>query len=76
MTDARSASIRRYAAAYDHFAEEEQLLVAEGRYDAAQEAHAIALNILRSYRAELDDPEPQESCHCAFCILAPFRRVA
>ena len=53
---ARSEAIRRYAAAYDRWATDEQLLIAEGHFPEAQGAHEYALWSLRAYRAELDDP--------------------
>ena len=55
---ARSTALRLLAAAHDHWAEEEQVAIAEGRYAEAEGAHQFALLALRSYRAELDDPEP------------------
>lgn len=50
--NSREAVLRRLAEAYDHHAEEEQILVAEGRYDEAQAEHELCLRILRAYRAE------------------------
>lgn len=55
---ARREAIRMYAAAYDRFAEQEQVLVAEGMYAEAQGAHEFAMWCLRAYRVELDDPDP------------------
>ena len=52
-------ALRRYAAAYDHFATEEQVLVAEGRYDDAQAAHVIALHCLHAWQKEDKDPAPR-----------------
>jgi hypothetical protein len=56
---ARSEARKRYAEAHEHFAEEEQLLVDEGRYSEAEGAHAYALWCLRAYAAETHDPEPK-----------------
>ena len=50
--DPREAVVRRLAEAYDRHAEEEQILVAEGRYDEAQVEHDVCLRILRAYKAE------------------------
>src|SRR5204862_299052 len=47
------------AFAHDHWAEEEQTLVAEGKIVEAEGAHQFALMTLRAYRAEIDDPEPK-----------------
>lgn len=69
VPNGRSAAVRRYAAAYDRHAEEEQALVAIGEYDRAQDAHDHALLVLRAYRAELDDPEPRATCACGQCAL-------
>lgn len=56
VASARREAIRTYAAAYDRWAESEQVLVAEGMYADAQGAHEYAMWCLRAYRAELDDP--------------------
>lgn len=73
----RNLVIRQYAAAYDRLAEDEQIAVARGEYDRAQEAHELAMVVLRAYRAEMDDPEPRDTCACASCVLVrSFRRVA
>jgi hypothetical protein len=53
---ARAAVLRTLATRHDYFAEQEQLLVAEGRYAESQGAHKYALWVLRAYRAEMDDP--------------------
>jgi len=55
----RSNAIRFYATAYDHFAQEEQVCIAEGRMVEAEGAHHFALMLLRAYKAEIDDPEPK-----------------
>ena len=55
---ARTTALRMLAAAHDHWAEEEQVAIAEGRYAEAEGAHQFALLALRAYRADLDDPEP------------------
>ncbi len=57
---ARAAVVRQLAAAYDRFAEEEQTLVAEGRYVEAEGAHVVAVRLLRAYQAELDDPKVEK----------------
>jgi len=56
---ARSAVIRQLAEAYDCHAEQEQVLVFEGRYDEAQAEHEVAQKVLRAYRIEMDDPKPE-----------------
>jgi len=56
--EARREAVRLYARAYDEWATEEQVLVAEGRYVEAEGAHVQALIVLRAYQRELDDPEP------------------
>ena len=58
-TEARKATIRQLAAAYDNHAEREQELVGRGCYALAQEAHEYAVLVLRAYHAEVDDPEPR-----------------
>jgi hypothetical protein len=55
----RSQAIRTYALAHDHWAEEEQTRIAEGKEVEAEGAHQFALMTLRAYRAEIDDPEPK-----------------
>ena len=55
-SEARQAVLRVLAARHDHFATQEQLLVEQGEYDKAAEAHAYANAVLRAYRAELDNP--------------------
>jgi hypothetical protein len=69
--------LRAYAEAYDRHAETEQVLVAVGEYDRAAEAHERAMVALRAYKAELDDPEPRETCACVQCGLyrVGIRRV-
>ncbi len=57
--DPRQAVLRQLAAAYDRLAEEEQILVSEGRYVEAEGAHQVAVRLLRAYTAELDDVKPQ-----------------
>jgi hypothetical protein len=56
---ARHAVLCQLAVAYDHFAEEEQILIAEGRFVEAQGAHVVGLTVLQAYRAEMDDPKPR-----------------
>jgi hypothetical protein len=59
LVDPRAAVIRRLAAAYDKFAEEEQELAGLGWYERSTIAHGYCLIVLRAYRAELDDPTPE-----------------
>lgn len=56
---ARKAALEQYAHAHDHFSEQEQILKLRGQEVEAVGAHAYALQTLRAYRAELDDPEPK-----------------
>lgn len=74
----RTPVLERYAAAYERMAELEQVSVAQGQYDQAEAAHALALACLRAYTAEQDDPEPRDTCHCVNCNLyrVGVRRVA
>ena len=67
---ARQLVLRRLADAHDRFAEEEQVLVAEGRYAESQGAHQYAVWVLRAYRAELDDRKPADACLCQTCCKA------
>lgn len=60
--DPRQAVIRRLAASYDRFADEEQVLVSEGKYAEAEGAHEACRIILRAYQAESDDPTPEGLC--------------
>ena len=55
---AKEAVLTQLAARYEHFAELEQLLIAEGKYTEAQGAHAIGQQIVGIYKSELDDPVP------------------
>jgi hypothetical protein len=55
----RANAIRFYATAYDHFAQEEQVCVAEGRMVEAEGAHQFCRMLIRAYKAEIDDPEPK-----------------
>jgi hypothetical protein len=71
----RDAALNQYGAAYERLAELEQVSVARGQYDQAQAAHALALSVLKAYTAEQDDPKPRDTCRCAVCHLAAFRRV-
>lgn len=68
---AKREAIYRYAAAQERFAELEQVLVAEGRYDEAPAAHELGLVCLRAYRNEIDDPLPEGRG-----TLPPYRYVA
>jgi hypothetical protein len=61
MASARRSVLEQLALAHDHWAEEEQRLVGEGRYIESQGAHEIAVSLLRAYRAELDDPKPRKA---------------
>lgn len=54
---ARQAALHRYAAAYDRFAEEEQMHHLLGNWPEAEGAHVYAMACLRAYRAEMDDPD-------------------
>lgn len=56
--EARKAVLRHLAAAHDRFAEQEQILVAEGRHAEAHGAHLYGLLVLRAYQIEADDPIP------------------
>lgn len=56
---ARANALRRYAAAFDHFAELEQTAHVEGNVIEHEGAHRYALIALRAFRAEVDDPEPE-----------------
>jgi len=55
--DPRKSVLRQLAKAHDNFAEQEQVLLAEGRFVESQGAHELAIIILRAYTAEMDDPE-------------------
>jgi len=56
----RKAVLEQLALAHDHWSEEEQFLVGQGRVVEAEGAHQHALYVLRAYRAEQDDPKPKE----------------
>jgi hypothetical protein len=71
----RTAVLVRYAAAYERHAEMEQVLVGLGKYKEAQAVHEVGLAVLKAYAAEQDDPKPRDTCRCAVCHLAAFRRV-
>jgi hypothetical protein len=58
-SEARKAVLRRLATRHDHFSEAEQLAVADGDYAVAEIWHQYALWVLRAYRAECDNPEPE-----------------
>jgi hypothetical protein len=75
MSDPRAAAIRRYAAAYNEVYKDEQVALVLGEYERSEEAHAIGVRLVRAIAAEMDDLDPQDSCHCALCLLAQFRRV-
>ena len=66
VIDPRKAVVRQLAARFDHFAEEDATLIASGRYSDALDAHEFAFQLIRAYRAELDDPEP-EAVPCSLC---------
>lgn len=61
MTDlieaAREAVLRQLGRAYDSHAEEEQILVYEGRYEDAEAEHVIVLALLNAYKAEAGHPQ-------------------
>lgn len=56
---ARAEAVRQYAAAFDSWAEQEQLLMLEGREIEAAGCRVMAQRIARSWLAEQDDPEPE-----------------
>ena len=53
---ARRTALYAYAQLHDRFAELEQVYVAAGEYDRADDAHQVAVLVLRAYTAEMDDP--------------------
>ena len=63
---AKRVALYQYANAHDVFADLEQRLA--GSIESAG-AHEFAIRALRSYRAELDDPEPVVPDHYRFCAL-------
>ena len=54
---AREMAAKRYAAAFDEHATQEQLLRAQGRRTEAEGAHQYAMWVMRAYKAETR-PEP------------------
>ena len=67
-TDPRAEAWRRYARAYETWAERRQVYHAEGRVVEAEGVLAYATLIRRALDAELVDPEPMEACECDACI--------
>jgi hypothetical protein len=57
---ARTAALYQYAEAHDTFSEMEQRLTHRGCMLEAAAIHEFAVRVLRAYRAELDDPQPEE----------------
>lgn len=56
---AREAAMFRYAAAHDHFSEEEQLALLAGRSGEAAELRQYAQWAVRAWDAEGRDPKPE-----------------
>ena len=54
---ARKHALYQYAAAHDIWAEQEQLLMLEGRVIEAEGCRVYARLVLRAWLAEKDDPE-------------------
>lgn len=52
-------AIRWYALRHDAFSEHEHVHQLAEEIAAAEDCHNVALLLLRAYRAEIDDPEPQ-----------------
>lgn len=76
--DPRKAVIRELACRYDYWADQEQELVGQGRYDEAAEAHDRAMILVRAYKAELDDVDPAivhpfVPCPCDDCVTYMWR---
>jgi hypothetical protein len=59
LNDPREAVLLQLAGAFDRWAEEEQVAIALGQYEVAQEAHLWGLTIMRAYHGEMDDPRPK-----------------
>lgn len=59
MAQAHRSALYTYARAHDKFAELEQRHTGQNPVEA-EGAHQYALRCLRAYRAEIDDPEPEE----------------
>ena len=55
---AKSAVLRQYAVAHDHWAEQEQLETQRGHRIEAEGCHGFALVALKAYLAELKRDEP------------------
>lgn len=58
---AKKAVLEQLAHAHDHWSEEEQLLKGQGRHIEAEGAHQQALECLRQWRLEEENPEPAEA---------------
>ena len=75
MSDPQVEAARRYAAAYDRLAEDEQVAIAQGWYELAEECRDLAKVAIRAYTAETHDPDPKPTCACGLCQLTRLRRV-
>ena len=58
VIDPRSAVLRWYGQAFDRLAELEQVSVALGEYDRAQDEHLTGILVLRAYESEMIDEQP------------------
>ena len=56
---ARRAVLETLATAQDRWAEAEQMHHLAGNDSMAEEAHKIAIRLLRAYLVESDDPKPK-----------------
>jgi hypothetical protein len=54
----RSQAVRAYALRYESFCDAEELQNLLGNVAYAEDAHGVALLLVRAYRAEQDDDEP------------------
>ena len=57
---ARKEACLQYAAAFEAWGEQEQLMALDSRHIEAEGAHQYARMVLRAWIAEQDDPEPKE----------------
>jgi hypothetical protein len=73
--DARNGALASMIRAHERFAEQEQVLMLEGREDDARTMHDWALRLLRAYDVEQNDPEPVEGpwCECKDCLRYRLR---
>lgn len=74
LTQPQLNAIANYAMRHDALSDEEQILVAEGRYDEAEDAHNAALIAVRAWQNEIEDKPPLDPpfvmCskpHCPVC---------